>query len=106
MKKEKRRRGAILGLLDDLVSNRKKRSKLPENTLNSATGFRHASSVTAPWAAHPVRTLQRYHSGANEDRTEFMERHAVLSTKGLGVSIEQVSIFLNSDNTVTSFCQY
>lgn len=32
-----------------------------------------------------------------------MERYAALSSKVLGVSVEQVSIFLNSDNTVTSF---
>jgi Mg2+ and Co2+ transporter CorA len=32
-----------------------------------------------------------------------MERHAVLSPIGLGVAIEQVSMFLHADNTVTSF---
>jgi Mg2+ and Co2+ transporter CorA len=32
-----------------------------------------------------------------------MERHAVLATKGLCVTLEQVSIFLHADNTVTSF---
>lgn len=50
-----------------------------------------------------ARTLQRYRGGPNEDRIEFMERHAVLAPKGLCVTLEQVSIFLHADNTVTSF---
>jgi Mg2+ and Co2+ transporter CorA len=49
------------------------------------------------------RTLQRYRGGPNEERIEFMERHAVLANQGLRVTLEQVSIFLNSDNTVLSF---
>lgn len=49
------------------------------------------------------RTLQRYRGGPNEERIEFMERHAVLAGQGLRVTLEQVSIFLNSDNTVLSF---
>ncbi|KXG47673.1 Mg2+ transporter protein, CorA-like/Zinc transport protein ZntB [Penicillium griseofulvum] len=50
-----------------------------------------------------ARSLQRYRGGPNEDRIEFMERHAALSAKGLCVTLEQVSIFLHADNTVTSF---
>lgn len=104
-KRRHKKRGAIRTLLRDFVTNRAAaKHKVPSpHHLNSANAFAHANSVTAPWARHPVRTLQRYHSGANEDRTEFFERHAVLSSKGLGVSIEQVSLFLNGDNTVTSF---
>ena len=51
----------------------------------------------------PVRTLQRYHGGPNEERIKFMEKHSALSAKNLGVTVEQVSIFLTSDNTVISF---
>ncbi|KAK7434084.1 hypothetical protein CaCOL14_004976 [Colletotrichum acutatum] len=50
-----------------------------------------------------VRTLQRYHASANEVRTEYMERHSSLMSRGLAVSAEQVAIFLTSDNTVISF---
>jgi Mg2+ and Co2+ transporter CorA len=100
-KRPAKTKGAIAALLSDIFSPRKLVAKPPD--LNSATGFKHASSVTAPWAPHPVRTLQRYHSGPNEDRTEFMERHAILSSKGLGVAMEQVSLFLTRDNTVISF---
>ena len=50
-----------------------------------------------------VRTLQRYHGGPNEERIEFMEKHSALASKNLGVGVEQVSIFLTSDNTVISF---
>ena len=100
-KRHSKKSGAIAALLSDILRTKKKVAE--PHGLNSATGFKHASSVTAPWAPHPVRTLQRYHSGPNEDRTEFMERHAVLSSKGLGVAVEQVSIFLTKDNTVISF---
>lgn len=100
-KRHSKKKGVIAALLSELFSPKKQVAK--SHGLNSATGFDHASSVTAPWAPHPVRTLQRYHSGPNEDRTEFMERHAILSSKGLGVAVEQVSIFLTRDNTVISF---
>lgn len=58
-------------------------------------------STTAP-VSH-VRTLQRYHGGPNEERIQFMEEHSALASKGLGVAVEQVSIFLTSDNSVISF---
>src|SRR5947209_8997974 len=96
-----RKKGAMAALVSDIFSPKKNVAR--PNGLNSATGFKHASPVTAPWAPHPIKTLQRYHSGPNEDRTEFMERHASLSNKGLGVAMEQVSIFLTRDNTVISF---
>ena len=32
-----------------------------------------------------------------------MEEHSALSSKNLGVGVEQVSLFLTSDNTVISF---
>jgi Mg2+ and Co2+ transporter CorA len=96
-----RRKGAVAALLSDIFSPKK--SAAGPHGLNSATGFKHASPITAPWAPHPVKTLQRYHSGPNEDRIEFMERHASLSSKGLGVAMEQVSLFLTGDNTVISF---
>ncbi|RAH82330.1 cora family metal ion transporter [Aspergillus japonicus CBS 114.51] len=51
----------------------------------------------------PPRSIQRLRGGPNEERIAFMERHAILAAKGLCVILEQVSIFLHSDNTVTSF---
>lgn len=56
-----------------------------------------------PVSAATARTLQRFRGGPNEDRIHFMERHAVLASKGLCVTLEQVSVFLHADNTVTSF---
>ena len=50
-----------------------------------------------------IRTLQRYHGSFNEERTEYMEEHSALRGKNLAVAVEQVSIFLTSDNTVVSF---
>lgn len=54
-------------------------------------------------ASATARSLQRFRGGPNEDRIEFMERHAALAAKGLCVTLEQVSLFLHADNTVTSF---
>ena len=51
----------------------------------------------------PIRTLQQYHGGPNKERTEFMEEYSALANKSLAVAVEQVSIFLSSDNTVVSF---
>ena len=68
---------------------------------NSFVKAHSSSSINAP--VTNVRTLQRYHSGPNEDRIEFMEKHSALASKSLGVGVEQVSIFLTSDNTVISF---
>ncbi|KAI4286477.1 MAG: hypothetical protein L6R35_004272 [Caloplaca aegaea] len=62
----------------------------------------HASLSVEPRTTK-VRTLQRYHGGPNEERIQFMEKHSALSSKKLGVSVEQVSIFLTADNTVMSF---
>ena len=71
------------------------------------TGFRSNNSAAMDDGTDkislPVRTLQRYHGGPNEERIQFMEKHSTLATKNLGVAVEQVSIFLTSDNTVISF---
>ncbi len=70
----------------------------------TSNGFVKAhSSSTMDTPITNVRTLQRYHGGPNEERIEFMEKHSALASKSLGVSVEQVSIFLISDNTVISF---
>ena len=61
------------------------------------------SSSTMDAPVTNVRTLQRYHGGPNEERIIFMEKHSALASKSLGVSVEQVSIFLTSDNSVISF---
>ena len=62
----------------------------------------HETASTAS-SVKKVRTLQRYHGGPNETRILFMEKHSALASKNLGVGVEQVSIFLTSDNTVISF---
>ncbi|KAI9837286.1 MAG: hypothetical protein M1819_000360 [Sarea resinae] len=67
-------------------------------------GFVDADVTGSPAVSLPTaRSLQRYHGGPNTERTEFMERESPLSKKGMAVSVEQVSIFLTSDNTVISF---
>ncbi|KAJ0158483.1 Magnesium transport protein CorA [Colletotrichum tanaceti] len=63
----------------------------------------HTSSLSQLPQTAFVRTLQRYHASANEVRTEYMETHSSLISRGLAVSAEQVAIFLTSDNTVISY---
>ncbi|KAG8530385.1 uncharacterized protein KY384_004887 [Bacidia gigantensis] len=54
-------------------------------------------------ATNKTRTLQRYLGGPNQERIDYMEKHSALAPKRLAVGVEQVSIFLTSDNTVISF---
>ncbi|KIW21411.1 hypothetical protein PV08_01991 [Exophiala spinifera] len=112
-KRLKKRKGAIVSLWDDIF--KPKRRKRDSNTsppgsyneeIKPSNSFRHASKVEIPWAPKKVRTMQGYHSGPNQDRIDFMERHAVLRDRGIGVSMEQVSVFLCADNTVISFFEY
>lgn len=67
-------------------------------------GFTKAhTAISDTSSIKKVRTLQRYHGGPNEARILFMEKKSALSSKNLGVGVEQVPIFLTSDNTVISF---
>ena len=104
---QQRKPGVIVSLFRELFLSRKKsnlkRNSPKEERINSANSFAHSSAVESPYAQHPVRTLQRFHAEPNDERIEFMERRAVLAPKGLGVAMEQVSIFLNADNSVVSF---
>ncbi|KAJ9663695.1 hypothetical protein H2198_000707 [Neophaeococcomyces mojaviensis] len=106
---EKKHKGAIRRLVKSYLKSKKKKKTTtlarPETLTNSAS-FRHASNVKAPWVEKKVRTLQQYHAGPNQDRIEYMQRHSTLGKRGLGVSVEQVSIFLTADNTVISFFEY
>lgn len=45
-----------------------------------------------------MRTLQRFHSGRNEEGMVYMEKHSVLTAGQEAVSAEQVSIFLTEGN--------
>lgn len=108
----KKRKGAIRSLIQDILAPRKP-NKTKSKTgrpdkLSKAGSFKHMSKVTAPYVPKSFQThsLQQYHAGPNKDRVEYMQRRSALGQKGLGVSVEQVSIFLTSDNTVVSFFEY
>ncbi|KAK5214014.1 hypothetical protein LTR99_004897 [Exophiala xenobiotica] len=110
-KHRRKRKGAILSLWEDIFKPKKKRQSAStaeqfNEQINPSNLLRHASKIESPWAPQKVRTMQRYHSGPNQDRIDYMERHAVLRNRGIGVSMEQVSIFLCVDNTVISFFEY
>ncbi|PGH11870.1 hypothetical protein AJ80_06935 [Polytolypa hystricis UAMH7299] len=105
-RKPKKKRGVLMTALIDLLTPwPEKRSLRHHLGRSSKPAFSSSSTSFSTPMARPsnIRTLQRYRGGPNEDRIDFMERHAVLAPKGLGVAIEQVSLFLHADNTVTSF---
>lgn len=65
----------------------------------------HVESLKYP-PPSPYRTLQRYRGGANFERTIYMERNSMLTKRDLAVSVEQVSMFLTTDNTVICFFEH
>ncbi|KAJ5653938.1 hypothetical protein N7490_000941 [Penicillium lividum] len=107
------KRNIILDALKDLFrskrSNENCEQKMPVGASVRPGPRRASSKHTSHFGdlsakqGRTARTLQRYRGGPNEGRIEFMERHAVLAAKNLCVTLEQVSIFLQADNTVTSF---
>lgn len=101
---QRKRRGAIITLLKDIFSPSQSESR--RSGSNRTMERDKNTKVQGTSMPKRVRTLQEYHSGPNQDRVEFMYRRSTLGRKGLGVSIEQVSIFLMADNTVISFFEY
>lgn len=84
-----------------------------EQDLNQQEKFYGISGTMAarglrsnPHSEEHIRTLQRYRGGPNIERTIYMERNSALSKKNLAVSVEQVSMFITSDNTVISFFEH
>ncbi|KAL0636907.1 hypothetical protein Q9L58_004129 [Maublancomyces gigas] len=72
-------------------------------TDEDANEFLHAGDDPA---INKVKTIQKYYGGPNKERTEYMEKHSSLASKGLAVSVEQVSMFLTADGTVISFFEH
>ncbi|KAK2754538.1 hypothetical protein FQN54_006939 [Arachnomyces sp. PD_36] len=107
MSMRRKKRGVLMTALMDFVtpsSQKKRLGKSNKQRSSGSFGSGLDSHHDRPSAIqHPIRTLQRYHGGPNEGRIDFMERHAVLASRGMGVAIEQVSIFLCADNTAISF---
>ena len=109
---QKKRDGAVRALFSDIIKAKKKtKSAILRKTggLTPANSFnpqKEPAGHFSPYVKREIRTLQRYQSPANEDRIEFMERHGVLNSRGLKVSIEQVSMFLCAGSTVISFFEY
>ena len=68
--------------------------------------FGNEAEDSIPLGKDAIRTLQRYRGGPNIERADFMERKSALFKKSLAVSVEQVSIFLTTDNTIISFFEH
>ncbi|PSK43070.1 hypothetical protein B9Z65_7024 [Elsinoe australis] len=72
----------------------------PANTIKA----HNSTSAEAP--VKYIRTLHRYEGAHNPEHTAFMEKHSALAQENLVVSVEQVAVFLMSDNTVISFFEH
>lgn len=93
-----------------------KKSKRRESTLpryrdtegldKTGDAIRAHSSTAEGAPLQNIRTLHRYESMQNPEHTLFMEKHSALFEENLVVSVEQVAIFLMSDNTVISFFEH
>lgn len=87
----------------------KKLNERPETSGSGKPAFQRQgtllghTSTNSTSPVRPIKTLQQYHGGPNQERTEYMELHSSLHDKNLSVSVEQVSMFVTSDNTVISF---
>ncbi|KAL4771159.1 hypothetical protein BDW60DRAFT_208411 [Aspergillus nidulans var. acristatus] len=111
LKKATRRRVIQAALKDIFWTRTRKPEAENRDTDGAGAGFQREMNGTTKQPRFggvadipgTARSIQRYRGGPNEDRIAFMERHAVLAPKGLAVTLEQVSIFLHADNTVTSF---
>ena len=91
------------------LDNRKgsKRAAVPPYVNGANKGFASTDGAASPAGRRPtIRTLQSYHGGPNEERTEYMEQHSALREKDLAANVEQVSIFLMANNTVVSFFEH
>ena len=107
--RKKRERGPVRLLFDEVFKHRDKPH--PHHHRRHLGGLTPANSfnrrqLDIPWTRKSFRSLQKYHSAANLDRVEYMERHATLNSRGLKVSLEQVSIFLCAGDCVISFWEY
>ncbi|KAJ8123400.1 hypothetical protein O1611_g9599 [Lasiodiplodia mahajangana] len=97
--------------LRQLVRRKKVPDLVPASSLEkgrrpSLAGLRstrQSTGLSGTFNPNTIRTLQRYHAVPNAARTEYMEKHSALATKGLAVSAEQVAMFITSDNTVIAF---
>ena len=81
---------------------------LPHSTSqlsDKQAAFTSSTDVPPPFGSS-FRTLQRYRGNPNIARSMFMERHSALTQKNFAVSVEQVSIFITSDNTVICFFEH
>lgn len=56
--------------------------------------------------SNEIRTLHTYRGDSSPERIAYMKKRSMLTQYGLTVSVEQVSMFLCSDNTVISFFEH
>jgi len=95
----------VLLTLQRLIRNPSERSAAPPH--QQIEGRRSFADKPVPEEYRSsVKTLQGYRDNSDPERTAYMENHSTLNPKGLAISVEQVSIFLQSDNTVVSFFEH
>ncbi|KAF3000177.1 hypothetical protein E8E13_006209 [Curvularia kusanoi] len=80
--------------------------KIPSPRHLSTNSPAYREKHVPPEYRQAVKTLQAYRTDADPERTRYMEEHSTLNPKGLMVSVEQVSMFLQSNNTLVSFFEH
>ena len=92
----------------DLSSSdtRQSASNRGDLTWQSPKTFEPPENKSGPSPHIQLKSLQSYRGDRSPERIAYMEKNSILTRKGLGVSIEQVSMFLCSDNTVVSFFEH
>lgn len=66
----------------------------------------HVQRETTTSQYNDIRTLHTYRGASSAERIAYMKKRSMLTKYGLTVAIEQVSMFLCSDNTVISFFEH
>jgi hypothetical protein len=90
---------------NDYGDKQRKASTVSAIALQNGFVTGHTDGIPAG-SIQKLRTLQRYHGGANQERMAYMEEHSPLTKRGLAVSAEQVSIFLTAGKSLASTLIY
>lgn len=56
-----------------------------------------------PVSPEPYKTLQRYNGGENQERVDYLESKSLLKEQDRQVIVEQVAVFVTSNNEIISF---
>lgn len=107
-----RRRGTMLKRLSRYRSMRRTMEQHQDgeqSPLHQSSAYEDSQSVRESDETDEkqnIRTLHTYKGEPDRERGDFLKKRSMLTQYGLAVAVEQVSMFLCSDNTVLSFFEH